>query len=255
MTETWKDIPGFEGRYQVSDRGNVRGLDREIVDTTGKRRIIKGVTLRPAKAKRSEHRHVILRKEGKSYTRKVHQLVLQAFVGPCPEGMVVCHNNGRAGDNRLENLRYDTPSGNMFDRVKHGTHHAVNKTHCPRGHLLQEPNLVPSRSRDGYRACLACSRARGRRNENGEVTQEISDECYREVIATQGATLAWSSQTACKRGHPYSEGNLVPSALKKGRRDCKACSLARNRVNSRGWGDVKELSDEIFAEMRERGEV
>lgn len=51
----------------------------------------------------------------------IHRLVLETFVGPCPPGMYVCHNNGNPKDNRLENLRYDTPAGNSADMVKHGT--------------------------------------------------------------------------------------------------------------------------------------
>jgi len=51
----------------------------------------------------------------------VHQLVLSAFVGPCPDGMQCCHNNGNRADNRLTNLRWDTPKSNSADRHKHGT--------------------------------------------------------------------------------------------------------------------------------------
>ena len=51
----------------------------------------------------------------------VHRFVLEAFVGPCPEGMEGCHNNGNRTDNRLENLRWDTKLANQADRRKHGT--------------------------------------------------------------------------------------------------------------------------------------
>lgn len=51
----------------------------------------------------------------------VHRLVLEAFVGPCPEGMECRHLNGNPADNRLENLRWGTHADNMQDRVVHGT--------------------------------------------------------------------------------------------------------------------------------------
>ena len=57
-------------------------------------------------------------------TRKkfyIHNLVLLAFVGPCPKGQTACHNNGVPKDNRLSNLRWDTVSNNMKDKVRHGT--------------------------------------------------------------------------------------------------------------------------------------
>jgi hypothetical protein len=63
-----------------------------------------------------------LQKDGKQYTRKVHQLILETFVGKCPNGMEACHLNGVRDDNRLKNLRWDTPKANCADRKLHGTH-------------------------------------------------------------------------------------------------------------------------------------
>jgi hypothetical protein len=57
-----------------------------------------------------------------SRQEKVHRLVLMAFVGECPSGMVACHNNGNHADNRLDNLRWGTPKSNEADKVIHGTH-------------------------------------------------------------------------------------------------------------------------------------
>jgi len=51
----------------------------------------------------------------------IHRLVLEAFVGICPEGMQACHNNGNRLDFRLVNLRWDTPSNNNKDKEAHGT--------------------------------------------------------------------------------------------------------------------------------------
>lgn len=53
--------------------------------------------------------------------KPVSHLVLEAFVGPRPEGMFACHNNGDKTDDRLENLRWDTPRNNNLDAIKHGT--------------------------------------------------------------------------------------------------------------------------------------
>ena len=51
----------------------------------------------------------------------VHRLILETFVGSCPNGMECCHNNGDPADNRLQNLRWDTRSNNHKDAFKHGT--------------------------------------------------------------------------------------------------------------------------------------
>jgi hypothetical protein len=54
--------------------------------------------------------------------RSVHQLVLLAFVGPCPPGMEACHFPDRnRTNNRLANLRWDTHKENSVDRDRHGT--------------------------------------------------------------------------------------------------------------------------------------
>jgi len=50
-----------------------------------------------------------------------------AFVGPCPDGLEVAHDNGVPNDNRLSNLRYDTHKGNHADRKRHGTNNAGEK--------------------------------------------------------------------------------------------------------------------------------
>ena len=62
----------------------------------------------------------------------VHRLVLEAFVGPCPEGMECCHWDGDRTNNRLSNLRWDTPTANAADRERHGR-----KTQGERQHLAK----------------------------------------------------------------------------------------------------------------------
>lgn len=58
---------------------------------------------------------------GKKRAKYVHILILTTFIGPCPQGMQGCHNNGNKEDCSLDNLRWDTLSGNQADRLKHGT--------------------------------------------------------------------------------------------------------------------------------------
>ena len=58
---------------------------------------------------------------GKRFQKKVHRLVLLAFVGPCPDGMQTCHQDGDRANNSLKNLRWGTGSDNMADAKRHGT--------------------------------------------------------------------------------------------------------------------------------------
>lgn len=62
---------------------------------------------------------VACRVKGRRVARYVSRLVLEAFVGPCPDGMECCHFNGDRLDNRLENLRWDTRAANADDARRH----------------------------------------------------------------------------------------------------------------------------------------
>lgn len=96
------------------------------------------------------------KRPGRTHDRKVHQLVLEAFVGPRPEGFVGCHWDDDPSNNRLENLRWDTESANRFDSVRNGTHPEASKTHCIRRHEFTPENTY--RQNGGGRGCRTCSR-------------------------------------------------------------------------------------------------
>lgn len=122
--EEWKDITGYKKHYQVSDCGRVRSLDRVIVHPRGFEMRLKGKFLKfqPQFVNdRIECLHVKLSSCGSVITKKVHRLVLEAFVGNCPEGYESCHNDGDASNNKVENLRWDTHEHNMMDKRHHGT--------------------------------------------------------------------------------------------------------------------------------------
>lgn len=122
--EKWKDISEFPG-YQVSNLGKVRSFWNSTGGIIKSSFIDKTYILLRPKTKKSGHREVRLKINGEKKYKDfcVHRLVLVAFVGPCPEKMECCHNNGDAGDNRLVNLRWDTHSNNCKDAVAHGTAH------------------------------------------------------------------------------------------------------------------------------------
>lgn len=73
--------------------------------------------LKPVKQGKYGHRTVCLYPG--QISRLVHRLVLETFVGPCPEGMEGCHNDGDHTNNQLGNLRWDTHQENIQDRDRH----------------------------------------------------------------------------------------------------------------------------------------
>lgn len=102
MEEEWKPIPSFPG-YEASNLGRIRGSRGIIKDSDG-----------------NGYRKTALRKNGKSHGVKVHRMVMEAFVGLCPEGMEVCHNDHNRANNCLNNLRYDTKRNNHEDSIRDG---------------------------------------------------------------------------------------------------------------------------------------
>lgn len=113
--EQWKDIPGYEGRYQVSDRGRVRSLSRKVGGPHGSTRSVRGVNLTLCPTSQG---YSVVNISG--VPRFVHSLVMSAFVGSKPEGMDVCHMNGNKADNQLANLQYLSRSENNKHIVHHG---------------------------------------------------------------------------------------------------------------------------------------
>jgi hypothetical protein len=101
-----KDIPGFFG-YKVDNMGVVWSFKRGYKER-----------LTPRVRPEDGYLTVTLTKNGKSYTKRVHRLVLEAFCGPCPEGMETRHTpNSDRANNRLDNLQWGTHSDNIRDSL------------------------------------------------------------------------------------------------------------------------------------------
>ena len=120
MKVEWRPVPGVEGRYEVSNDGQVASLPTRTWPT---RRIIAVVI-----AKRGGYPTVVLHMNNKQYARKIHRLVCAAFNGPAPAGAtLVRHLDGVVTNNVPSNLAWGTTSDNLLDAVRHGTHFSAKK--------------------------------------------------------------------------------------------------------------------------------
>lgn len=150
MIERWLPVPGYEGRYEVSDLGRVRSTRR-----TG---IMRPANVRASAQPNGKPFWQIKLWDGECYTGfVVSRLVLTAFVGPCPDGMEACHWDDDPNNNALSNLRWDTRSANVLDQVRNGNHACARKQECDLGHPL---DYVRPR---GGRRCRRCNTEAQRR--------------------------------------------------------------------------------------------
>ena len=104
MKEMWKDIPGYERLYQVSNLGNVRSLN---YNRTGEIKLLKQST------NKHEYKLVSLCKNGKTKTCKVHRLVAIAFI-PNPNNLpIINHKDEDKTNNNVNNLEWCTYEYNV----------------------------------------------------------------------------------------------------------------------------------------------
>lgn len=108
--ETWKDIPGYVGLYQISDLGRIRSLGRECNAKNGSRQRKRSRILTQEVSIHGYCRVRLYNIEGVSRHHAVHRLVLSAFKGV--SDLEVNHINEIKTDNRLSNLEYCTSSYN-----------------------------------------------------------------------------------------------------------------------------------------------
>jgi hypothetical protein len=163
VTERWLPVVGYEGYYEVSDQGRVRSVDRIVKLKNGRARRAPGRVLKLVAHNRGDYRQVTLFRENRGAPTLVQHLVLEAFVGPRPAGMVCCHNDGDGSNNCLGNLRWDTYGENNLDLVRHGVHVWANKTRCPQDHEYTVENTRLYRYRGTWRRyCRECRRIHNR---------------------------------------------------------------------------------------------
>jgi len=117
--EIWKDIPGYEGEYAISNIGRAKSLYRIVERSNGIPMTVREHILKLSL--RSNGYYFVSFRNIKHVQYLVHRLVLESFVGPCPDGMQCRHLNGIKTDNRLENLCWGTPKENYHDMIIHGT--------------------------------------------------------------------------------------------------------------------------------------
>lgn len=101
--ENWLPAVGYVGRYEVSDLGRVRSVERTVRMGRSHGERVWVARMLKQRLKRNGYWQVALYQDGKAQHIAVHRLVLEAFVGPCPDGLEACHGPNGQDDNSLAN--------------------------------------------------------------------------------------------------------------------------------------------------------
>lgn len=214
-SEQWKPVVGYEGLYEVSDRGRVK----RVKDAPG---TWVGRILKPGVIKG----HAFVRLSGK--TRQVHRLMLESFVGPAPDNKpLALHRDDDGLHNVLTNLYWGSYSDNKKDEVRNGRNFNRSKTTCARGHEFTEDNTYVCSQ--GKRSCRECRRIRDREN-------------WRRDNPPKGNYN--SNKTHCKHGHEFTDENTYVGS--SGKRACKECSRTAWRDWYRRKKQLKNQREEDF---------
>lgn len=220
--EEWCAIPGQEGRYEVSNLGRVRSLRRRGkshgvgYDRPRPEPLVMRLDTTP-----DGYRTVHL---AGSPRRRVHRLVLEAFVGPCPAGHEGSHLNGDRADNRLANLRWLIHVENETHKVLHGT--------------------LPTGDRNGARLHVD-RRPRGDRNGSRKFPERVSAGVRRRAQSRPESFVRgeafWSAKLTAdlvreiRRRYAAGEGSHKKLAAEYG----IAQSSLRQVVTRRSWRHVE----------------
>lgn len=107
MYEGWRDVPGYEGLYQINAEGQVFSFKSKKILAT-------------SISKQGYKRLGLYRIETGLKKHTIHQLVALSFHGPCPEGHLTRHKDGDKLNNHPSNVIWGTPQENSDDNALHG---------------------------------------------------------------------------------------------------------------------------------------
>lgn len=189
IEEIWRDIPDYEGYYEVSNLGHIRSIEREVEARNGKtayKKIFKSRLLRPHYSR--GYLIVSLCRNGIAHTVPIHKCVCKAFI-PNPEGFTdINHKNGDREDNRVENLEWCTRQYNIW----HSYYVNMREPSGSKPVLCLETGIT-------YPSCMAAGRAL---NIDNSAIADVAKGVYKQM---KGYHFVFVGKTDPKTGKRYAQ--------------------------------------------------
>lgn len=153
MEEIWKDIPGYEGYYQVSTLGRIRDVDRVITRSDGNIMTRSG-KIRKLDTTTKKYPYIGLHKNNKLATLVVHRLVARVFI-PNPDNLPqINHKDGNKFNNHVDNLEWCTNQQNVLHAMRNGLAGGTKRSCLTKEQAIEVKSLLNS----GHRQCKIAER-------------------------------------------------------------------------------------------------
>ena len=197
MEESYRNIPGYKGKYQVDKEANVRRMY-----PSGKTR-----AMTPFRKKTSHRKQFVVKltdDNGKSKEVSILQIMANTFLGPAPDGCVPHHKNGCQGDNYIQNIEY-------ISRKELGKKTGASSKRQPVAKMDSHGEIVE-----------VYSSAREAAKKNYMSYQTVIDRCNgkcKSAFAPDGYAYAWEDKEVSMRHAirkiEQSKENTMPKAVVK----------------------------------------
>lgn len=141
--EIWKEIPGYEGYFEVSNLGNFRSKDREVFSRWGGTRNYPGKMLK-TELMQDGYSRIVLMKDAIRKRYMCHRVVAETFL-PNPEGKpYINHIDGNRSNNCVNNLEWCTQSENEQHSISVLGKSMKNKTFPKKVKCVELDTIFPS---------------------------------------------------------------------------------------------------------------
>lgn len=185
--EEWRDAVGYEGLYVISNLGRFAALKRIVTTKAGWQRTHKATIIKPRRnSKKTTHLVVFPCIDGVHHNEYVHRLVAIAFI-PNPDNLpMVEHLDCDPTNNRVENLRWTTQTGNMNNPI---TVQRMSKSQRKKKLPMLRKPVVCIRPDNSIVFYESMSEAK----KDGFTTGGISRACHGEIKQTRGCKFMFLS--------------------------------------------------------------